>query len=54
MLDKELEATFQHLVQSPDPAKLHQMQGRAQILQEFQAAVREAPATLEKLRDSTL
>jgi uncharacterized membrane protein YccC len=54
MLDKELEATHQHLVLSHDPVKLHQMQGRAQILQELQAAAREAPALLEKLRDSSL
>lgn len=54
MLDDELAATYKHLVLSPDEAKLRQLQGRAQFIQEFQAAVRDARSNLEKLGGSSL
>lgn len=54
MLDEELQATYDLLTESRDPAILHQMQGRAQFIRDFQKAARDVRSNLEKLGDSTL
>lgn len=54
LFEDELAESFKHLMSSRDDATLHRMQGRAQLIHDFQGMVRDAAKTLEKLRESTL
>jgi hypothetical protein len=53
-LDGELVAVYEQLAMARDEVTIHQLQGRAQFITEFQKMVREAPQELEKRRESTL
>jgi hypothetical protein len=54
MLEDELASTYKLLTEAREPATIHQLQGRAQFINEFQGMVRDAPKILEKLQESTL
>lgn len=54
MFEDELAEAFKHLMSSREDATLHRMQGRAQLIHDFQGVVRDAAKTLEKLRETTL
>jgi hypothetical protein len=46
----KLDETKAALVVADDMVKLHRLQGRAEALQDFLEAVKEAPSILERLR----
>jgi hypothetical protein len=46
----KLDETKAALVVADDMVKLHRLQGRAEVLQDFLEAVKEAPSILERLR----
>lgn len=50
----ELDAIYDHLVATRDPAIVGQLQGRALFIREFLNLVRDAPKVMEKLGSSTL
>lgn len=54
LFEDELKKSFDFLAESRDDLALRQMQGRVQLIREFQDMVREAPRLLEKLKDSGL
>ena len=54
LFENELTKSYDFLVESRDELALRQMQGRVQLIREFQDLVREAPRLLEKLKDTGL
>ena len=54
LFENELTKSYDFLVESRDDLALRQMQGRVQLIREFQDLVREAPRLLEKLKDTGL
>lgn len=48
LIEAEIEATVQRMLDNADIGVLHECRGRAKALKEFQSLVREAPETLEK------
>ena len=53
-LQAELGKTYEVLVSNHDVVRLHQMQGKAQFIQEFLNLAADAPQIFEKLRGKTL
>lgn len=49
MFESTLEQTMQSLVGATDPATIHRLQGKAQILTDFLGLVKDAPRILERL-----
>lgn len=54
LFEDELQAIYRVMTSSTDEVTLRQMQGRAQLIQEFLDLVANAPKVLEKLRESSL
>jgi hypothetical protein len=48
MIEAEIKATVDRMLENSDPAVLHECRGRAKALREFQSTAREASAILEK------
>jgi len=46
----KLEETKAALIVADDTVKIHRLQGRAEVLQDFLEAVKEAPSIMERLR----
>lgn len=49
MLERELNAVHERMTESRDIAVLHQLQGRAQLINEIRRLVANTPSLLEKL-----
>lgn len=50
LFEKLLDETKASLVRADDMAVIHRLQGRAQVLEDFLEAVKDAPSVLERLR----